>query len=131
MKTKCWVLLICILGLLGLLLFVAACGPPGPDTIALMKTPTPPRKTPTPTAITPARGPGLMGDVTWVNQENGFLVSFYLTSGETDDTAPPSWAHLQISKSRDADGCVRYSPDSRGGNRSQAPSIRLSVCCWM
>jgi hypothetical protein len=103
------------LGLLGLLLFVAACGPPGLDWIKLMNTPTPPRKTPPPPAITPAPGPGLMGDVTWVNQANGFLVSFYLKSGETDDTAAPGWAHLQISKKRDADGCVRYPPDSRGG----------------
>jgi hypothetical protein len=103
------------IGLLGLLLFVAACGPPGPDTIKLMNTPTPPRRTPTPPVVTLAPGPGARGDVTWTNQANGILVSFYLIGSETEDAAPPGWAHLQISKKRDADGCVRYPPDSGGG----------------
>jgi hypothetical protein len=105
------------LGLLALLLAIGACayGPPGPDIDALMKTPTPPRRTPTPPAVTPARGPAFVGDVTWANQANGFLVSFYLYNGRKADTALPGWAHLQISKKRDADGCVRHPPDSRGG----------------
>jgi hypothetical protein len=115
------------IGLLVLLLFVAACGPPGPDWIELMKTPTPPRKTPPPPAVTLAPGPGAMGDVTWVNQENGFLVSFYLIGSETEDAAPPGWAHLQISKKRDADGCVRY-PPAYGGKGPIPGTVNQSHC---
>jgi hypothetical protein len=106
---QCWLARI---GLLALLLFVAACGPPGPDWIELMKTPTPPRRTPTPPAITPVPGPGGMGHVTWVNQEKGVLVSFYLQRGQTNDAVSDGFAHLQISKKRDADGCVQHPPDS-------------------
>jgi hypothetical protein len=104
------------LGLLALLLALGACayGPPGPDTIKLRNTPTPPRRTPTPPAVTPAPGPGAIEDVTWANQTNGFLISFYLHRGETTDTNAPGWAHLQISKNRDADGCVRHAPEVGG-----------------
>jgi hypothetical protein len=130
MKTRCRALLICILGpLLALLLALGACayGPPGPDTIKLRNTPTPPRRTPTPPAVTLAPGPGAMGDVTWTNQANGILVSFYLIGSETEDAAPPGWAHLQISKNRDADGCVRHPPEV-GGEGPIPGTVIYSEC---
>lgn len=93
MKTKCCVLLICILSLL------TAC------ELESRVTPSPP-----PITVTPSTNKGGIGDVTWASQDDVLLLSFYMVDlmGEVVEVVPSAGtAHLQVSKWRDPDGCVK------------------------
>jgi len=92
MKLTVWVYSIIIASL-----FLVACN-------AFDTTPPPPAVT-----ITPSIDSGGVRVVTWTNQADELLISFYMTGARGDLVPSKGIAHLQISKPRE-NGCVKDAP---------------------